>query len=367
MVNMPASLQPDPAPNPDAPPSPIVYADIARAAARLAGAANRTPTLRSRTIASHLGLREVFFKCENLQRIGAFKFRGAYNAIVSLKDRDAPERTAGVLAYSSGNHAQAIALAGAMLGVPTVIVMPSNAPRIKLDATRGYVARGAPGSEVVLYDPNHTRREELGARIAAERNLVLIPPYDHPDVIAGQGTCAVELIREAGPEPIDALFVCVGGGGLLSGCAIAARHLAPHCKVIGIEPAAADDAARSFRTRTLQIVHNPITIADGARTPSLGRWTFPLVLANVDAIETVSEDEIRSAMRICIERLKLVVEPTGAIALAGLIRAATRPNGPSIKGGRIGVIISGGNVDLAEISPLIAGASDPFVECRQEI
>jgi threonine dehydratase len=287
-------------------PLPVSYADVAAAAERLAGHAHRTPAMTSRTVNSRTGA-EVFFKCENLQRTGAFKFRGAYNALAQLS---AEEKRRGVLAYSSGNHAQAVALAGQLLGVRTTIVMPNDAPAVKLAATRGY------GGEVVTYDKNETTREALGAALARERRLAVIPPYDHPHVVAGQGTAAKELIEDAGR--LDWLFVCCGGAGLLSGCAIAAAHLSPGCKVVGVEPDAGDDATRSFRTKTLQTVHNPDTIADGARTPSLGRITFPLVLALVHDMMTVSDRELLDAMLYLWERMKIVVEPTGALAAAGL-------------------------------------------------
>jgi threo-3-hydroxy-L-aspartate ammonia-lyase len=317
-------------------PLPVTYADVAAAAARIAGHAHRTPVLTSRTVDARTGAR-VFFKCENFQRIGAFKFRGAYNALAQLADE---QKRRGVLAFSSGNHAQAIALAGQLLGVRTVIVMPDDAPPVKLAATRDY------GAEVITYDKNVTTREALGASIAAERGLAVIPPYDHPHVVAGQGTAAKELIEEVGT--LDHLFVPCGGAGLLSGCAIAAAHLAPGCKVIGVEPAAGDDATRSFRTKTLQTVHNPDTIADGARTPSLGKITFPLVLAHVHDMRTVDDRELLSAMRYLWERVKIVVEPTGALGAAGLFEY-----GDGVAGRRVGVVISGGNVDLQAICRLI--------------
>jgi threonine dehydratase len=309
---------------------PVAYADIEAAAARLDGLANRTPVMTSRTVDARTEA-TVFFKCENFQRAGAFKFRGAYNALAQL----APEQQRrGVLTFSSGNHAQAVALAGRLLGIPATIIMPADAPAVKLAATRGY------GAEVILYDRATTTREELGKQIAEERGLPLIPPYDHPDVVAGQGTAAKELI-EAVPA-LDLLLVCCGGGGLLSGSAIAAKTLAPGCRVVGVEPARADDATRSFHTGTLQTVHNPDTIADGARTPSLGQITFPLVMHYVDDMVTVSEDAILRAMHLLWERMKLVVEPTGALAAAALLDGAVIPT----KGKRIGILISGGNVDL---------------------
>jgi threonine dehydratase len=267
----------------------------------------------------------AFFKCENFQRVGAFKFRGAYNALSRLP------AGCGVLTYSSGNHAQAIALAGRLLGIPTVIVMPTDSPEVKQRATRDY------GAEIVLYDRATTSREELGGRIASERGLTVIPPYDHAHIIAGQGTVALELIEQAGP--LDVLLTPVGGGGLLSGCAVATKAINPGCKVIGVEPAAADDATRSFKTGTLHTAHNPQTVADGARTPSLGKLTFPLIRKHVDDMVTVD-----AAMRFLWERMKLVVEPTGALAYAALHNGAL-----NFPGKRVGVVISGGNVDLTAI------------------
>jgi len=339
------------APSPDAPPTPVAFADIVDAGARLEGIAHRTPINLSSTLDRMTGA-HVLLKCENLQRVGAFKFRGAYNALSRLDER---ARTRGVLAYSSGNHAQAIAHAGALLGIATVIVMPDNAPPVKLAATLGYLDPANPRSRVVTYDHITTKREELGASIAASEGLTVIPPYDHPDVIAGQGTVALEFFEDASrtaPE-VSHLFVCVGGGGLLSGCAIAARAVAPNCRVIGVEPALADDAARSFRTRTLHTVHNPPTIADGARTPSLGRWTFPIILAKVDDIITVTDAELLAAMRLVWERCKLVVEPTGALGLAGALKMAREAPG-AFAGRPIGIVISGGNADIGALAGLFA-------------
>ncbi len=307
----------------------VSFADIEDAAARLDGVANRTPVMTSRTLDGRTGA-TAFVKCENFQRTGAFKFRGAYNALSRLP---AVQQRRGVLTYSSGNHAQAVALAGRLLGIPATIIMPQDAPAVKRVATSDY------GAEIILYDRTRTTREELGRRLAAERGLPLIPPYDHPDVVAGQGTTAYELLGTV-PD-LDLLLVCCGGGGLLSGCAIAARALAPGCRVVGVEPAAADDATRSFHTGVLHTVHNPATIADGARTPSLGRITFPLVRHYVDDMVTVSEAAIREAMHFLWERMKLVVEPTGALAAAALLSGAV-----DVRGTRTGLIISGGNVDL---------------------
>ena len=312
----------------------VSYADVAAAAEAIAGQAHRTPVLSSRQTDERVGAR-VYFKCENLQRIGAFKFRGAYNAISRLT---AEQRARGVLAYSSGNHAQAVALAGRLLHVPTVIVMPDDAPKVKLQATRGY------GAEVVLYDKHRTVREELAARIAQERGLSVIPPYDHPHIVAGQGTAAKELIEEIGQ--LDYLFVPCGGGGLISGCAIAAHSLSPGCKVIGVEPEAGDDATRSFKTGTLQTCHNPDTVADGARTPYLGKITFPLVLRYVHDMVTVTDPQLLACMFWLWERLKIVVEPTGALGATGLFERKVQVP----PGARVGVIVSGGNLDLDDLA-----------------
>ncbi len=305
----------------------VSYEDIAAAHERIRPHAKRTPVLTSSTVDALTGAR-VFFKCENLQRMGAFKFRGAYNALSQL---NADERRKGVIAFSSGNHAQAVALAGKLLGIKTVIVMPVNAPRVKLDATRGY------GAEVVLYELNEAR-EPLAEKLSRERDLTLIPPFDHPHVIAGQGTAAKELIEDAGA--LDALLVPCGGAGLLSGCAIAARHLLPDCRVMGVEPAAGDDATRSFKEKKLIKIEVPETIADGARTTSLGKLTFPLVLRYVNDMLTVTDDELLRAMFWLWERMKLVVEPTGALGYAALFHRRIAPRA------KTGVVLSGGNVDL---------------------
>ena len=314
------------------------YDDVAAAAARLNGIANRTPVSTSRTLDAQTGA-SVFCKCENFQRTGAFKFRGAYNALSQLAPA---QHQRGVLTYSSGNHAQAVALAGQLLGIPASIIMPSDAPAVKLAATRGY------GAEVILYNREEITREALAERLAEERGLPIIPPYNHPHIVAGQGTAARELIEETGP--LDMLLVCCGGGGLLSGSALSAKALAPHCRVVGVEPAQADDATRSFHTGRLHSVHNPDTIADGARTPSLGSVTFPLVLHYVDDMVTVSEEAIRRAMFFLWERMKLIVEPTGALAVAALLDGVV-----SAPGARIGALISGGNVDLRYALTLFEG------------
>lgn len=314
----------------DAPPLPDVsYADVEAAAARLEGVVHRTPVLTSRTANERTGA-SVFFKCENFQRAGAFKIRGAYNALSQLPEA---QQRRGVLTYSSGNHAQAVALAGRLLGIPATIIMPEDAPAVKLRATEGY------GAEIVRYDRAETTREELAARLSDERDLPIIPPYDHPDVVVGQGTTAKELIEQT--EALDVLLAPCGGGGLLSGCALATHALAPGCRIVGVEPARADDATRSFRTGTLHTVHNPDTVADGARTPSLGKVTFPLVLEHMDDMITVREEAILKAMRFLWERLKIVVEPTGALAFAALLDEEIDASEQ-----RVGVIVSGGNVDL---------------------
>jgi threo-3-hydroxy-L-aspartate ammonia-lyase len=317
---------------------PVNFADVRAAAERIRGVANRTPVFTSRT-ADHIANAHAHFKCENFQRMGAFKFRGAFNAMSQLSPE---ERQRGVLTFSSGNHAQAVALVGKLLEIPTVIVMPADAPAVKIAATRDC------GAEIITYDPATTVREELGHKIAEERDLPIIPPYDHPHIVAGQGTAALELIEEVGD--LDLLLVPCGGGGLLSGCAIAAGALSPGCRVIGVEPAQADDATRSFRSGTLHTVRNPDTIADGARTPSLGQITFPLVLHHVADMATVSEDAIRRAMRFLWERMKLVVEPTGALAAAALLEGVIPAEGLCV-----GVILSGGNVDLVRALELIRG------------
>ncbi len=319
---------------------PVGPADIAAAAERLEGHARRTPVLTSSLVDERTGAK-VFFKCENFQRMGAFKFRGAYNALTQLTPK---QKRGGVLAYSSGNHAQAVALAGKLLGVNTAIVMPLDAPQVKLDATRGY------GAEVITYDPRTARREELAAGIARERGMTVIPPYDHAHVVAGQGTAAMELIEQTGP--LDYLLVPCGGGGLLSGCAVAASYWSPDCKVIGVEPEAGDDAPRPSRSKTLQTCHNPDTIADGARTPSLGTITFPLVLHYVHDMLTVSDAELLRSMFWIWERMKIVIEPTGALAAAALLEGKLDGR-HDYRGKRIGVVISGGNADIRALCRLI--------------
>jgi threo-3-hydroxy-L-aspartate ammonia-lyase len=317
----------------------VTFDDVMAAVERIAGAARHTPVMTSRTLDERLRA-QVFLKCESLQRAGAFKFRGAYNAVARL---DADERRRGVLTYSSGNHAQAIALACRLLGTSATIVMPHDAPAAKRAATEGY------GARVVSYDPATEKREEVAARLARDGAPVLIPPFDHPDVIAGQGTAALELFDETGS--LDVLLVGCGGGGLLSGSALCARRLSRGCRVIGVEPEAGDDATRSFHTGVLQTVHNPRTIADGARTPSLGSLTFPLVRANVDDMVTVSDADLVEAMRLVWERMKLVVEPTGVLGLAAACRGKV-----DVAGKRVGTILTGGNVDLSAALRLFEAA-----------
>ncbi len=316
---------------------PVRYADIAAAADKLKGISHRTPSLTSTTVDARVG-GCVFFKCENFQRMGAFKFRGAYNALANLSP--AQKRT-GVVAFSSGNHAQAVALAGKLLGVKAVIVMPDDAPAVKLDATRGY------GAEVVIYNRATQNREQLAQDLADKRGLTVIPPFDHPHVIAGQGTAAKELIEDVGP--LDYLLVPCGGGGLISGSAIAANYLSPGIQVIGVEPAAGDDVTRSFHTKVLQSVHNPDTIADGARTSSAGELTFPLILHHVHDMLTVTDEELARSMFYLWERMKMLVEPTGALGAAALLEGKLK-----LDGKRAGVIISGGNVDLKFVASLMA-------------
>ncbi|MGW2685068.1 threo-3-hydroxy-L-aspartate ammonia-lyase [Streptomyces sp. NPDC001414] len=321
---------------PDTPP--VTLQDVRDAAARIRGVAHRTPVLRSRTLDERVGA-EVFLKCENLQRIGAFKFRGAYNAVSRLP---AEQLAKGVAAYSSGNHAQAVALAARELGTTAVIVMPEDTPRAKLEATAGY------GAEIVTYDRYTGDRVAIGEALAAERGLALVPPYEHPHVIAGQGTAALELIEEVGE--LDALVVPVGGGGLIAGSATAAKGLLPGIWVVGVEPEAGDDTRRSLEAGHRVSVPVPRTIADGQAADIPGELTFSVNRRLVDDISLVSDDQIRDAMRFAFERLKTVVEPSGASGLAALLagRVAPLPR-------RIGVVLSGGNVGAERFAEIIAG------------
>ncbi|HXF34797.1 MAG TPA: threo-3-hydroxy-L-aspartate ammonia-lyase [Candidatus Acidoferrales bacterium] len=308
----------------------VAYVDVAAAARRLEGVAHRTPVVTSRSL-DRAADAAVFLKCENLQRVGAFKFRGAYNRIASL---DAAARTRGVVAFSSGNHAQGVALAAALLGSPAAIVMPSDAPRGKLDATRGY------GAEVVLYDRMREDRAALARRLADERGAALVPPYDDPAIVAGQGTVGDEFLSEI-PD-LDVLLVPLGGGGLLAGCSLAAIERRPDIEIYGVEPEAGDDWRQSLARGERVTIAVPQTIADGAQTTSPGVLTFPIVQKLARGAVTVSDDELRAAMRFAFERLKLVVEPTGALALAAVLQAKV-----ATRGRRVGAILSGGNVDPA--------------------
>lgn len=312
------------------------YQDVLDAAERIRGHAHRTPVLTSRTLNGQLGA-EVFFKCENYQRMGAFKFRGAFNALARF---DAQQRKAGVVAFSSGNHAQGIALAARLLGIPATIVMPHDAPAAKVAATREY------GASVVIYDRYSEDREAIGRELARQHGLTLIPPYDHPDIIAGQGTATLELLQETGP--LDALFVCLGGGGLLAGAALATRALAPQCTLYGVEPAAGNDGQQSFRSGDLVHIDTPVTLADGAQTQQLGNYTFAIIKRDVNDILTATDPQLVDAMRFFAERMKMVVEPTGCLGLA-----AAREMGRALEGKRVGVLVSGGNVDLARYAQLL--------------
>ena len=313
------------------------FADVRAAAERLRGVAHRTPVVTSRTLDERTGTR-AFLKAENLQRMGAFKFRGAYNRLAQLTPA---ERAGGVVAFSSGNHAQGVALAARLLGIPAAIVMPSDAPAAKLAATRGY------GAEVVLYERARMNRAELAASIANERGATLVPPYDDPAIIAGQGTVALELIEDVGP--LDALLVPLGGGGLTAGSCLAATALSPGVRVYGVEPAAGDDWVRSWAADRIVSIPVPQTIADGQQTQAPGELTWPIVRRLAAGIVTVTDDEIRAAMRFAFERLKLVVEPSGASALAALLFAKV-----DVRNQRVGVTISGGNVDPATFAACIA-------------
>ena len=315
---------------------PITYRDVVAAHERIAGVVHRTPILTSRTVDEAVNAR-VFFKCENFQRAGAFKLRGAYNALVQLSPE---QKAAGVVAFSSGNHAQAVALAAKLLGIKSVMVMPSDAPASKMAATRDY------GAEIVLYDRYLEDREELAHRLSDQHGLTLIPPFDHPHVMAGQGTTAKELFEDT--EGLNVVLVPLGGGGLLSGCAVAARALNPKCAVIGVEPEVGNDGERSFKTGAIVHINVPETIADGAQTQHLGRHTFPVIRELVDDVITVSDADLVATMRFFASRMKLVVEPTGCLGAAAVIQKridVTRKN--------VGVVISGGNVDMIRFAELM--------------
>jgi len=308
----------------------LTYADVVAAHERIRGVITTTPVLTSRTANERAGA-TLLFKCEALQRMGAFKFRGAYNALAQLP------RGSGVVAFSSGNHAQGIALAAKLLGMPATIVMPTDAPASKVAATRGY------GADVVSYDRYKEDRVAIGERLARDHGLTLIPPYDHADIIAGAGTAAKELFEEVGP--LDVLVTPLGGGGLLSGSAIVARELSPGCRVIGVEPAAGDDGQRSFRAGEIVKIDTPTTIADGAQTQSLGKLTFPIIRALVADVETVTDDALVETMAFFASRMKVMIEPTGCLGAAYALSGALR-------GKRVGVILSGGNIDLARFCQL---------------
>jgi threonine dehydratase len=314
----------------------LTYRDVELAAERLAGAAHRTPVLSS-TTADRLSGGKLFFKCENFQRMGAFKFRGAYNAIARFDDA---QRAAGVLTFSSGNHAQAIALSAKLAGIRSTIIMPLDAPALKVKATREY------GGEIVTYDRYTENREEIGRRLSQERGMTLIPPYDHPDVIAGQGTAAKELFEEVGE--LDILLVCLGGGGLLAGSALAARALSPSCRVIGVEPEAGNDGQQSLREGSIVHIAVPRTIADGAMVTHIGEHNFEVIRRQVDEIVTVSDAQLVQTMAFFAERMKMIVEPTGCLAAAAALHGAVE-----VKGKRVGILISGGNVDLSRFAELM--------------
>ncbi len=308
---------------------------VKKAQKRLEGHAHVTPVMTSQTL-NQITSAQIFLKCENFQRMGAFKFRGAFNAMSQLTEE---QKKRGVITYSSGNHAQAVALVGRLLGIRTVVVMPDNAPEIKRTATEAY------GATVVGYDPEETTREKICRDLENKHGHTLVPPYDHINIVAGQGTAALELLQEV--KTLDMLLMPCGGGGLLSGCAVAAKGMNPHCRVIGIEPELADDATKSFQTGKLHTVKNPPTIADGTRTPSLGEVTFPLVLEYVDDMKTVSESAIVDAVKFLFYRMKLVVEPSGALGVAALLGRSVRPEG------RVGIILSGGNIDGATMKKIL--------------
>lgn len=312
------------------------YQDVEAAAQRIAGFAHKTPVMTSTTVNNEFGA-EFFFKCENFQRMGAFKFRGALNALSQLSPE---QKKAGVIAFSSGNHAQGIALAAQILNIPATILMPIDSPEVKVSATQGY------GAKVIRFDRYTQDREQLCRELAEQNGLTIIPPYDHVDIIAGQGTAAKELFEEVGE--LDALFVCLGGGGLLSGCALAARALSPNCKVYGVEPEAGNDAQQSFRSGKIVHIATPKTIADGAQTQHIGHYTFELIKQNVDDILTVTDAQLVDRMKFYAERMKIIVEPTGCLSFAAALNMKEQ-----LRGQRVGIIISGGNVDIKRFAELM--------------
>ncbi|MEQ5072897.1 threo-3-hydroxy-L-aspartate ammonia-lyase [Providencia alcalifaciens] len=312
------------------------YQDVEAAAQRIAGFAHKTPVMTSTTVNNEFGA-EFFFKCENFQRMGAFKFRGALNALSQLSPE---QKKAGVIAFSSGNHAQGIALAAQILNIPATILMPIDSPEVKVAATQGY------GAKVIRFDRYTQDREQLCRELAEQNGLTIIPPYDHVDIIAGQGTATKELFEEVGE--LDALFVCLGGGGLLSGCALAARALSPNCKVYGVEPEAGNDAQQSFRSGKIVHIATPKTIADGAQTQHIGHYTFELIKQNVDDILTVTDAQLVDRMKFYAERMKIIVEPTGCLSFAAALNMKEQ-----LRGQRVGIIISGGNVDIKRFAELM--------------
>ena len=314
----------------------LQFSEVEKAAARIKGVAHRTPVLTS-TTANKLACAQLFFKCENFQRSGAFKFRGAYNALSKFTDE---QRRAGVLTYSSGNHAQAIALSASLLGIAATIIMPHDAPALKVAATKGY------GAEVIVYDRYTQDREEIGRRLAQERGMTLIPPYDHPDVISGQGTAAMELFEDVGA--LDVLLVCLGGGGLLAGSALAAAAMSPDCRIIGVEPEAGNDGQQSLRSGAVVHIAVPDTLADGAMTTHLGVHNFEVIRREVDDVVTVTDAQLVATMKFFAERMKMIVEPTGCLAAAAAMHGAV-----AVEGKRVGILISGGNVDLARFAALV--------------
>jgi threonine dehydratase len=314
----------------------LQFSEVEKAAARIEAVAHRTPVLTSRT-ADKLARAQLFFKCENFQRSGAFKFRGAYNALSKFTEE---QRRAGVLTYSSGNHAQAIALSASLLGMSAAIIMPHDAPALKVAATKGY------GAEVIVYDRYTENREEIGRQLALERGMTLIPPYDHPDVICGQGTAALELFEEVGP--LDVLLVPLGGGGLLAGSALAASRLSPDCRIIGVEPEAGNDGQQSLRNGAVVRIAVPDTIADGAMVTHVGEHNFEVIRREVDDIVTVTDAQLVATMKFFAERMKMIVEPTGCLGAAAAMHGSV-----AVEGKKVGILISGGNVDLSRFAKLV--------------
>jgi threonine dehydratase len=314
----------------------LQFSEVEKAAARIKGVAHRTPVLTS-TTADRLARAQLFFKCENFQRSGAFKFRGAYNALSKFTEE---QRRAGVLTYSSGNHAQAIALSASLLGMAASIIMPHDAPALKVAATKGY------GAEVIVYDRYTENREEIGRRLALERGMTLIPPYDHPDVIGGQGTAAMELFEDVGP--LDVLLLPLGGGGLLAGSALAASVMSPDCRIIGVEPEAGNDGQQSLRSGAVVHIAVPDTIADGAMVTHIGFHNFEVIRREVDDIVTVSDAQLVTTMKFFAERMKMIVEPTGCLGAAAAMHGVV-----AVEGKKVGILISGGNVDLSRFARLV--------------